>query len=81
MYLLNFAKEKNYNKKMIHIYKKSKIKATLGLEKERLDGKAKSSRWRGWLEYERSYILGKLFSMFWGPLHYSKSIGRQYSNP
>ena len=29
---------------MIHIYKKSKIKATLGLEKGRLDGKAKSSK-------------------------------------
>ena len=36
--------ENNHNKKTTHIYKKSKIKATLGLEKERLDGKAKSNR-------------------------------------
>lgn len=39
IYLLSFAKRKNYNKKIAYIYKKSKIKATLGLEKERLHGK------------------------------------------
>ena len=44
---IKLHQEKNYNKKITHTYKKSKIKAKLGLEKERLDGKAKSSRWRG----------------------------------
>ena len=51
-----------------------KKKATLGLDKERLVGKAKSSRRRSLLECERSYILDKLSSMFWGLLYIIASL-------
>ena len=49
-------------------------KATLGLDKERLVGKAKSSRRPSLLECERSYILDKLSSMFWGLLYIIASL-------